>query len=74
MSPMTMLIVFGGIVCGWTMLSVLCGERSRRVRQIEAQNAPVEPAAPTIHTAMSPTPLPKPAAKPAPAAPPAKAK
>jgi len=75
MSPMTMLMVFGAIVCGWTMLSVLSGERSRRVRQIVAEAVPPEPVAPAIPVASSPAPqAKKPAAKPPAKAAPAPAK
>ncbi len=74
MSPMTLLVVAGGIVCFWTMLSVLTGERSRRVRQIEAEAAPPEPSPAAIPVASSPKhAIKKLGAKPAPPAP-AKAK
>jgi hypothetical protein len=71
MSSMTLLVIFGGIVCGWTMLSVLSGERYRRLRQIETETPPEEPVAPSIHIATSPAPQGK---KPKPAVPPAKRK
>jgi hypothetical protein len=68
MSPMTLLIVFGAIGSGWAMLSVLSGERSRKVRQIEAEAEakPAEPVPPSIPIASSPAPQPKkPVPKPA---------
>jgi hypothetical protein len=56
MSPLTMLTVFGGVVCGWALLSVLSGERSRCLRQMEIDSAPVEPVDTGTH---APTPPPK---------------
>ena len=36
---MTWLIVIGGVVGAWAMLSVLCGERHRRVQVIDLETA-----------------------------------
>jgi hypothetical protein len=44
---MTYAVAIGIVVCGWAMLSVLGGERERRLRELEAE-LPPRPADPPV--------------------------
>jgi hypothetical protein len=52
---MTYLLILGALLCGWSLLRVLGGERERRVHELDAEHAA---AAAGLQAADAPAPRP----------------